>query len=89
MANSPGARKRRREDQGRKRELYRSLGVREYWQYDPTRDYLEPPLQGLELRAGKRVALLLDPMAAGRDDLPSPYGLNVAGVNLPERRRLP
>ena len=42
-----------REDQGRKRELYRSLGVREYWQYDPTRDYLEPPLQGLELRAGE------------------------------------
>ena len=42
-----------REDQGRKRELYRSLGVREYWQYDPTRDYLEPPLQGLELSAGE------------------------------------
>jgi Uma2 family endonuclease len=42
-----------REDQGRKRELYRSLGVREYWQYDPTRDYLEPPLQGLELNAGE------------------------------------
>ena len=42
-----------REDQGRKRELYCSLGVREYWQYDPTRDYLEPPLQGLELSAGE------------------------------------
>ena len=42
-----------REDQGRKRELYRSLDVREYWQYDPTRDYLEPPLQGLELSAGE------------------------------------
>ena len=38
-----------REDQESKRELYRRLGVREYWQYDPTRDYLEPPLQGLEL----------------------------------------
>ena len=42
----------RREDQVSKRELYRSLGVREYWQYDPTDDYLEPPLQGLELVAG-------------------------------------
>ncbi len=41
-----------REDQTRKRELYRRLGVREYWQYDPTRDYLEPPLQGLELVDG-------------------------------------
>ena len=43
----------RREDQGSKRELYRSLGVREYWQYDPTNDYLAPPLQGLELQAGE------------------------------------
>jgi hypothetical protein len=42
-----------REDQLKKRELYRSLGVQEYWQYDPTRDYLEPPLQGLELIAGE------------------------------------
>ena len=32
----------RHEDQVIKRELYRSLGVREYWQFDPTDDYLEP-----------------------------------------------
>ena len=38
-----------RADQTWKRELYRRLGVREYWQYDPTQDYLEPPLQGLKL----------------------------------------
>ena len=38
-----------REDRGPKRELYRSLRVQEYWQYDPTQDYLRPPLQGLEL----------------------------------------
>ena len=43
----------RGEDQGRKRELYRRLGVTEYWQYDPTGDYLRPPLQGLELVAGE------------------------------------
>ena len=42
-----------REEQGRKRELYCSLGVREYWQYDPTGDYPEPPLQGLDLSAGE------------------------------------
>ena len=36
-----------------KRRLYRSLEVREYWQYDPTGDYLEPPLQGLELIEGE------------------------------------
>ena len=42
-----------REDRGRKRELYRRLGVTEYWQYDPTGDYLRPRLQGLELVAGE------------------------------------
>ena len=41
------------EDQGRKRELYRTLGVSEYWQYDPTGDYLQPRLQGLRLVAGE------------------------------------
>jgi Uma2 family endonuclease len=37
------------QDQGTKRERYALLGVQEYFQYDPTRDYLEPPLQGLRL----------------------------------------
>ena len=40
-------------DQGPKRETYRRLGVREYWQFDPTGDYLKPPLQGLELIGGR------------------------------------
>ena len=39
----------RTQDQGTKRERYALLGVQEYFQYDPTRDYLEPPLQGLRL----------------------------------------
>lgn len=39
----------RGEDQGAKRGIYAYLGVREYWQYDPTGDYLDPPLQGLQL----------------------------------------
>lgn len=39
----------RSEDQGVKRGLYAYLGIREYWQYDPTGDYLTPPLQGLFL----------------------------------------
>ena len=42
----------RQEDQGAKRALYTRLGVQEYWQYDPTGDYLNPPLQGLRLEAG-------------------------------------
>ena len=47
----------RKRDQGPKRELYRRLGVQEYWQYDPTGDYLDPALQGYELRGGEYEAL--------------------------------
>jgi Uma2 family endonuclease len=42
----------RSEDQGPKRGTYAFLGVREYWQYDPTGDYLLPPLQGFRLQGG-------------------------------------
>ena len=59
------------EDQGRKRELYRRLGVTEYWQYDPTGDYLEPVLQGLELVAGEYVPIAAGATAAGLPALES------------------
>jgi Uma2 family endonuclease len=36
-------------DQGAKVGIYSLMKVREYFQYDPTRDYLQPPLQGLRL----------------------------------------
>ncbi len=36
-------------DQGTKPETYRSLGVKEYFQYDPSGDYLNPILQGVRL----------------------------------------
>ena len=39
----------RSQDQGAKRGMYAFLGVQEYVQYDPTGDYLEPPLKGLRL----------------------------------------
>ena len=39
----------RRVDEGTKKELYAELGVREYWQFDPEGDYLEPMLQGRRL----------------------------------------
>ncbi len=41
------------QDQSTKRNIYASWGVREYFQYDPTSDYLEPPLQGYRLMNGK------------------------------------
>ena len=40
-----------REDEGRKAALYERLGVREYWQYDPTGDYLGLHLKGRRLAA--------------------------------------
>lgn len=43
----------REEDQGPEREFYARLGIPEYWQYDPTGDVLEPPLQGYALSDGR------------------------------------
>jgi Uma2 family endonuclease len=40
-------------DQETKPETYRSLGVREYFQYDPSGDYLNPILQGVRLVNGQ------------------------------------
>ena len=43
----------RREDRKKKWELYRDvLLVTEYFQFDPTEDYLKPPLQGFRLIDG-------------------------------------
>ena len=54
----------RSEDQGVKRGVYAFLGVQEYWQYDPTGDYLKPPLKGLRL-AGENYELLPAGIAEG------------------------
>lgn len=55
----------RRVDQGPKRRIYAELGVAEYWQFDPTADYLVPPLQGGRLAAGRYVPLPLRPTPGG------------------------
>ena len=47
-----------REDLGPKREIYARLGVKEYWQYDPTGEYFTPVLQGLRLAGGEYVRQL-------------------------------
>jgi Uma2 family endonuclease len=64
----------RREDLGRKFKLYRDvLKVREYFLFDPHREYLKPQLQGYRLRKGQYVPIK---PRAGR--LPS----KVLGVHL-------
>ena len=42
----------RKHDEGRKHRIYEEIGVREYWQYDPTADYLTPELKGHRLVSG-------------------------------------
>ena len=44
-------------DEQRKREVYASLGVSEYFLYDPRAEYLAPPLQGFRLHEGEYRAL--------------------------------
>jgi Uma2 family endonuclease len=73
----------KREDSKKKREIYREvLKVAEYFLFDPTQDYLKPPLQGFRLDGGDYVAV--EPVA-GR--LPS----KIMGLHLErdgERLRL-
>lgn len=45
----------RSRDLGAKRGIYAFMGVREYFQYDPTGDYLEPSLQGSRLVGGNYI----------------------------------
>ena len=66
------------QDLGRKRELYVSLGVIEYWMFDPTGDYLVPRLQGFRLHESKYRPLPSVTMEDGGLSLPSEVlGLDV------------
>ena len=51
----------RNEDLSRKKELYQRLGVREYFLYDPLKDYLDPALQGFRLVNGRYLPIPLRP----------------------------
>ena len=68
----------RRNDQVTKHTLYESLGVAEYFLYDPRAEYLNPPLQGFGLHRGRYV-----PLEAARlpDGAPALYS-EVLGLSL-------
>ena len=56
----------RQEDQDFKPQLYATLGVKEYFSYDPTADYLRPPLQGYRLEQGGYTRIEPDDVGALR-----------------------
>jgi hypothetical protein len=70
------------EDQGTKRRVYALLGVQEYWLYDPTGDYLEPPLQGFRLVGSQYQPLPATPLPDGNLSLRSEVlGLDIRLVD--------
>jgi len=58
------SRKTRREDLGKKHDLYERIGVREYILYDPLGEYLRPPLQGSRLTDGTYAPIAPEPDGA-------------------------
>jgi Uma2 family endonuclease len=72
------SRRTRSQDQGPKRGTYAFLGVQEYVLYDPTGDYLRPPLRGLSL-VGDNYELM--PTTVLPDDTLTLYS-NVLGLEL-------
>lgn len=58
-------------DQGAKRGIYAYLGVTEYFQYDPTGDYLRPSLKGLRLSGENYVSIRSTMTADGTLIVPS------------------
>lgn len=61
----------RSKDQGAKKGIYAFLGVEEYYQYDPTGDYLVPPLQGFRLDDGNYIPVSTTTSPEGAIVLPS------------------
>ncbi len=60
-----------REDLSDKRLVYERLGVREYFLFDPLRDYLRPPLQGFRLAEFYYLSVMPEPWDEGEWQLHS------------------
>jgi Uma2 family endonuclease len=50
----------KREDTKKKPRIFAAIGVCEYFVFDPTRDYLDPPLRGFRLTEGRHVPIQPD-----------------------------
>ncbi len=78
----------RRQDEVEKPQLYASLEVEEYFQYDPTADYLNPQLKGFHLVNGQYVPLPLEISSDGTQYIHSPVlGLDLQ-LQIPVQRGL-
>jgi Uma2 family endonuclease len=53
------------QDESEKPQKYQKMGVLEYFQYDPTGDYLKPPLKGLRLIEGRYQPIALQHLTDG------------------------
>ena len=60
-----------REDEGAKRQVYERLGVREYYQYDPTGEYLGTQLKGARLTGDRYEEQTVARTVAGEPTLSS------------------
>jgi Uma2 family endonuclease/uncharacterized small protein (DUF1192 family) len=58
----------RQEDESYKPQVYARVGVREYFLYDPTGEYLDPPLQGFRLHGLDYRRIKLDRTGAIKSD---------------------
>jgi Uma2 family endonuclease len=86
----------KKQDEQTKPELYASLGIPEYFQYDPTGDYLTPQLKGRRLVNGSYVPIPETILADGTVVLPSqtlglelrllPDRMNFSGITTRELR---
>ena len=72
------SRQTRRRDEGFKAALYERLGVVEYWQFDPTEDYLRPSLKGRRLGPdGAYEPIALDERGGGLSGWSAVLGLEL------------
>jgi Uma2 family endonuclease len=54
----------RKHDEEQKPDIYRRIGVKELFLYDPTAEYLDPPLQGFRFVRGKKTRIKPDETGA-------------------------
>ena len=67
----------RKHDERRKKAIYERIGVTEYWQFDPTGDYLDPILKGRALADGRYRELGLERRDGGLCRLSEVLGLDL------------